>query len=306
MSESSNLSNKLKLSQLMDGEWHQLNPSECVVNLCADEALRGSWMRYHLIRDAIRSEPVKADEALAARICNAIKDEPDYSNIRPFNGTGAQQSARSNPEQPSAGQADKASAIVPDIGEADGVERLTQLAGKPAVQQISGPADSSAAKSSDKPSQTIKKKPTWFNTGMAGFGLAASVALATVVGLNLFKQQSLDDVPALVSNDPVSSENAIRTLVPQEEIAAAGDGSGQTDSGDNQFAQNDSATLPVVEFVSNDGAYWESPSSSERAVDEDRLNMMLSLHIENSPTTGRDGLLPYSRLVGYEESNTGR
>ena len=316
MSEMSDLSNKLKLSQLMDGEWHQLNPSECVVSLCADEALRGSWMRYHLIRDAIRSEPVQADQVLAARICDAIKGEPDYSNIRPFNGPDVQKSTHAKLERASTVQADDSSVIALDIGgpgmdgsdssRSDGVERLTHVSDKASVQQIIRPADSSANKAAGKPVQNGKAKASWVNTGLAGFGLAASVALATVVGLNLFQQQTLDEVPALASNDEAGSANKIEAPASQGQIAAAGDDSVQADSVDNLVAQDDSANLPVVEFVSNEGAYWESLSSSKRVVDEDRLNMMLSLHIENSPTTSREGLLPYSRLVGYDEINTGR
>ena len=305
MSDSSKLSNKLKLSQLMDGEWHQLNPSECVVSLCADEALRGSWMRYHLIRDAIRREPVKADQALVARICDAIKDEPGYSNIRPFNGPGMQQPAHSNSEQPSAEQAGKLSASVPDIGRSAGVEQADQLAAKPKAQQMQWSAAGVVDEASNKKVQSKKRKASWLNTGMAGFGLAASVALATVVGLNLFQHQSLDEVSTVASNETAGSANV--TAPPEvQEILAAADESAQAGTVGDLVAQNDGANLPVVEFVSNDGAYWESLSSSERAVDEERLNMMLSLHIENSPTTSREGLLPYSRLVGYNENNTGR
>ncbi len=73
--------NKEQLSQLMDGEWLELNSSECVKGVCGDEALRGKWARYHLIRDVINSEPVQTDNALVSRICAAIDDEPAYSNI---------------------------------------------------------------------------------------------------------------------------------------------------------------------------------------------------------------------------------
>ena len=76
--------NEEKLSQLMDGEWDGLNPSDCVAGICDDEALRSKWARYHLIRDVINSEPVEVDNKLVSNICAAIADEPSYSNITPF------------------------------------------------------------------------------------------------------------------------------------------------------------------------------------------------------------------------------
>ena len=62
------------------------------------------------------------------------------------------------------------------------------------------------------------------------------------------------------------------------------------------------APLPQVEFVANTGAFWVSPESTKRVEAEEKLNMFLSQHIENSPTTVREGMLPYSRLVGYDEA----
>jgi hypothetical protein len=64
--------------------------------------------------------------------------------------------------------------------------------------------------------------------------------------------------------------------------------------------------LPEVDFVSNTGAYWVSPQTAERVSDEERLNMFLSQHLENSPTASREGLLSYSRLVGYDDQAAGQ
>lgn len=237
MHESDNLNNdKQKLSQLMDGEWQELNPADCAATLCADEALRAKWSRYHMIRDVIKSEPVQADQTLASRICAAIDDEPSYSNITPFNGG----SARAQP-------------VV-------ALPKVTEAVVEAPVQD----------------NTTEHRKPSWFNTGVAGFAVAASVALVTVVGLNLVEQQSQ------------SGASQVATVA------------------ELPFVQDQRAVLPVVEYVANTGPFWVSPESSQRVSDEQRLNMMLSQHIENSPTSVREGLLPYSRLVGYEESSQGR
>lgn len=226
--------NKEQLSQLMDGEWLELNPSECVKGVCGDETLRGKWARYHLIRDVIKSEPVQADNALVSRICAAIDDEPAYSNISHISSEAVSIVASSaNDEAESSGN----------------------------VSELS------VARS---------RRSSWLGTGMTGFALAASVAAVTVVGMNIWHQQ-----------DPAQPES----------LAAIG---AVSIDGSNAFSQQvQGAPLPEVDLVANTGSFWVSPQSSQRVSYEERLNMFLSQHIENSPTA--DGLLPYSRLVGYDE-----
>jgi len=129
MSINNKVSDEEKLSQLMDGEWHQLAPAESVASLCADEAQRARWMRYHLIRDALRNEPVQVDTGLAARISAAIDDEEDYSNVTQFNA-GHEQSAQ--PEEFDEGQRDavggidQSSAVFDKVGVASGSD-ITQM-----------------------------------------------------------------------------------------------------------------------------------------------------------------------------------
>ncbi|MFK7857846.1 MAG: sigma-E factor negative regulatory protein [Granulosicoccus sp.] len=257
MHDSDKLNNKQKLSQLMDGEWHELNPADCVASLCADDALKAQWSRYHMIRDVLKNEPVRADHALASRICDAIRDEPSYSNITPFSG------------------ASSSSAAV--LAEVAPVRAETEAEAQSSVPVTREPVAEKIT--------SIQKKASVVNTGVAGFALAASVALVTVVGLNLFEKQELVGVSTLASNIDAGSPVQITP---------------------DQNAQNDTAVLPVVDFVANTGSYWVSPESSQRVSDEQRLNMMLSQHIENSPTSVREGVLPYSRLVGYEASNQGQ
>ncbi len=232
--------NKEKLSQLMDGEWHDLNPSDCVQGVCADEELRGKWARYHLIRDVIKNEPIETDNALVSRICDAIADEPAYSNITALGNY----------------------AEVPDRSEVVPVHAQTSAEVTP-LAATDGRGQRSA----------------WLGTGMAGFALAASVAAVTVVGMNVWQSQEADQVESVAA---VRSSAAI--------------------DGRDAFSQQvRGAPLPQVELVANTGSYWVSPQSSQRAGNEERLNMFLSQHIENSPTADREGLLPYSRLVGYDE-----
>ncbi|ASJ74462.1 sigma-E factor negative regulatory protein [Granulosicoccus antarcticus] len=228
--------NNEQLSQLMDGEWHELNPSECVKGVCGDEALRAKWARYHLIRDVINNEPVQTDSALVSRICAAIDDEPAYSNITPISSEAAS---------------------------------LASPSSNVTVEQAAPVADLSAAR---------EQRSSWLGTGITGFALAASVAAVTVVGMNVWQQ------------DPAQ---------PTQTLASSG---ASSIDGSNAFSQQVLGTpLPEVDLVANTGSFWVSPQSSERVGDEERLNMLLSQHIENSPTSDREGLLPYSRLVGYDE-----
>jgi len=231
--------NKEKLSQLMDGEWHDLNPSECIQGVCADDELRGKWARYHLIRDVMKNEPIETDNMLVSRICDAIADEPAYSNITPL-------------------------ANYSDLPEVEAS----------APVEVQAPATVASIETAG----TRAPRSSWLGTGMTGFALAASVAAVTVVGMNVWQNQEAEPVRSLAASAP------------------------STIDGSNAFSQQvQGAPLPQVELVANTGSYWMSPKSSQRVGNEERLNMFLSQHIENSPTADREGLLPYSRLVGYDE-----
>ena len=154
------------------------------------------------------------------------------------------------------------------------------------VTALSGgmsPAETSAAQTDSKVTP-IGVMPKW-RTSLVGLGIAASVAMVTVVGMNQLQvgnqegnqsaqvAAATDNVPASV----VTAEEAFSQQVP-------------------------GAPLPQVEFVANTGAFWVSPDSTKRVEAEEKLNLFLSQHIENSPTTVREGMLPYSRLVGYDEA----
>lgn len=233
---------KEQLSQLMDGEWHDLNPSDCVKSVCADEELRGKWARYHLIRDVIKNEPIETDNVLVSRICDAIAEEPAYSNITPL-------------------------------------ANYAEVDEKPEVAPIPAAAPAAADVTTLAVADARGQRSSWLGTGMAGFALAASVAAVTVVGMNVWQSQEAG----------------------QAENVAAVRSSAAIDGRDAFSRQVSGAPLPQVELVANTGSYWVSPQSSQRVGNEDQLNMFLSQHIENSPTAGREGLLPYSRLVGYDE-----
>lgn len=240
--------NNEKLSQLMDGEWHELNPSDCVAGACEDDALRAKWARYHLIRDVMKNEPLRNNNGLASRICSAIVDEECYSNITPFSASNAASNA----------------------------------AGQQAISANSASADTAVAKG---------RQTSVLNTGMMGLALAASVAAVTVVSTNIWQSPRQGEVAAggLAAGSAAVTVAIVKPQTTTPVVNTSG-----------AFArQFDGAQIPEVEFVSNTGSYWVLPQNAQRAGNEERLNMMASHHIANSPTA--DGLFPYSRLVGYEQ-----
>lgn len=228
---SMNKDDKETLSQLMDGEWQDLNAAQSVEAACADDELKSTWSRYHLIRDVIRNDEISIDTSLSARISQAIEDEPTYTNVSAISAS-------------SGANSDAA------INELNDSEKNTN-AQQPNAQQPS------------------VRQPSAWKAGFGGFAVAASMALATVVGLNLWQSAPNSGI----ATQSVASSSAV--ILP-------------------------GVVLPEVEYVSNKGTFWVTPAAKRSAVSEQRLNAMLSAHIERSPTAERSGMLPYSRLVGYD------
>ncbi len=108
-----------------------------------------------------------------------------------------------------------------------------------------------------------------------GFSVAATVAVVSLLGLNVF-QASRD---AGVGSKPVEIAQVPATAVSTGQIV------------DGQ-----------LELVSNPvGSYWVD--RRQEAVSPEfasRLNMYLSEHIESSSTSNVKGMLPYSRLAGFD------
>ena len=274
MQKSKTPMNSEKLSQLMDGESRDINPSEAIASVGASGEMLSRWSRYHLIRDLIKQEPVDTGSTLASRISAAIQDEPNYSNITSIG----------NQAQPAI----------------DDTDASTDSATTTSTSEMVEP-DSAVAESANVQVATPAKRSFWA-TGATGFALAASVAAVTVVGMNIWQDQAaVSPAAGLAVNATAEAGN---NVLASEQGSPVADGlnSESLNVADAFSRQEPTAVLPEVELVANTGVYWVSPLTAERVPDEERLNQFLSQHIENSPTAGREGLLPYSRLVGYEKS----
>jgi len=136
--------------------------------------------------------------------------------------------------------------------------------GAASAAQESGSAATSINKA--RPSSDSRSAPGWKRTA-TGFAIAASVAVVSVVGLNLWSGEDTQ-TPSNVAQAP---------QVPGLTVGA----------------QN-------LELVANRGTYWVDKSrNSLSPKNQEKLNMFLSRHIENAPTA-HSGMFPYSRLVGYD------
>ena len=259
MNMHNDIPDKQTLSQLMDGEWHDIDPARCVAHACADESLKAAWARWHLVRDALRGEagPVAADASLALRISAAIEAEPGYTNVTPWPGAPM----RAPGDRPAVAAA-PASTAAPARTFASGGFGGLRAAG----------------------------------LGMSGVALAASAAFVAVVGLDAWQDGVPPDVAApngaSVVVENVAAADAL--AVPLGPVSASG-----------LTSQTPLLPLPVVDLVANtdypDGSYWVSEGEGVRRGEaEARLNAFLSRHIESAPTPAQQGLLPYSRLVGYD------
>lgn len=134
-------------------------------------------------------------------------------------------------------------------------------------------SDYSAADGGSNANPVSNVKKGNFSRNLVGFSVAATVAVVSLVGLNVF--QSTKDASVGNPNPEIAQ---VPTVVSEPLI-----------NGDIQLVSN-----PV-------GSYWVNPK--QEAVSPEfatRLNMYLSEHIESSSTGDIKGMLPYSRLAGFD------
>lgn len=117
----------------------------------------------------------------------------------------------------------------------------------------------------------------WRQIG-SGLAVAATVAAVSVLGWRSLSPVSPEGAaPALVQNAP--------------SVQPAGTSLGVS-------------PRPQVQLVNNSGTYWVVGNQRIEDTDtEERLNSLLSDHLETSTARSVSGALPYGRLVGYDEAD---
>lgn len=227
------LSNE-NISDLMDNEWDDAKAGgsvDALVHAIAHSAeARDKWARYHLMRDVMQNEFTTVLDNDFASRVSSAIEAEPAIVAFP---------AGSREQVPGDGviTADKQNVdlIEPEFG-----------------------ADSQ-----------IEKGSGWKRYA-TGFAIAASVAMVSVVGLNLWR-----------GDDATQSQNTVA-------------------SNSNQLPTSPSVGAEQLQLVANRGTYWVDKSAGALSQQNaERLNMFLSQHIENAPTV-HSGMFPYSRLAGYD------
>lgn len=161
---------------------------------------------------------------------------------------------------------------------ASAIEAEPAIVAFPANQSASAGEVSPRNISSAKASSTARPAQNW-RRNATGLAVAASVAMVSVVGLNLLRDSNTNDAGS------------------QGAVAVGPANVGPANSG----LQSLTAGVQQLELVANRGTHWESTSEKTLSTkNEEKLNMFLSRHIENAPIA-HTGMLPYSRLVGYDK-----
>ena len=122
-------------------------------------------------------------------------------------------------------------------------------------------------------------KPARWKRPALGFAIAASVAVVSVLGLNNLSPAP-ESAVGPVANTPTGNTSA--------ELAGA-------------LLVSPTARVRRVSLDS-DGTYWELQRVDQRrdpAV-EKRLNIFMADHMEYAVSSKMHGMLPFSRLVGYD------
>ncbi len=156
------------------------------------------------------------------------------------------------------------------------------------ANQVSLAIDSEVAYSSS--TRTIKpdfvnklQSWLWFKP-VAGLAIAASVAAMSVLGLRYFQPAQLPENGVIITADSQSTQQAEKaSILTQRRLQPK---------------------LADFKRVNNTGTYWviDQERISDAAL-ENRLNTYLTNHLEFATMGNVGGVLPYSRIVGYDEKD---
>ncbi len=128
-----------------------------------------------------------------------------------------------------------------------------------------------------------RKNRSWFRP-VGGLAIAATVAAVSVLGLRYLQPVS-EPGAEIAQSTPAVTTTVVASNLPES-----------------------TQPLPIapvsvdIQRVNNTGTYWTIDKQRVRNTElEKRLNSYLSDHIEFATMQNVGGMLPYSRLVGYDE-----
>lgn len=241
-----------KLSALVDGENHDVDIGEVEQLLdeaSSDDRCMRAWQTYHLTRDVLQKD---YHSALPADFCASI-------------------SARLDEEETYVQATDRGDSATGVISDRSGNNnRSTNRSTKVVAferSQAELPANTAGLARSNRRWKSV-----------AALGMAASVALAAVAGLQLLNSQSganSSDGPQIARLEPGSS--TVQTLTLTEGV------------------------VPAVLTVG--GTQWRGVSQEghTRKV-EQQLNSYLTNHLEDAAMGKVKGMISHTRVVGYDSN----
>ena len=238
---------------------------ECLERICAEDELKGQWARYHLIRDVIQDDyKAPLSPNFANNLSQLIAAEPALDCSALVSSQGVSESGSSSNV----------------VSLAD--RKLAQESG----QRQGGDEERGGAAESSANGKAVAPASSGWRRATTGFAIAASVAMVSLVGLNTMQNSEAPGSTQTAENEPAQGTESSSVILAEQPVIVVPAGESQ------------------LEFVANTGTFWvngdAASGSGMSKAGEQRLNMFLSEHIEHSPTSDVRGMIPYSRLAGYD------
>ncbi len=275
---SNNEANHLReaLSALADGE---LGNSEDIISanvtaenllkhMCEDPQLASEWQCMHLVRDVMQDDyhPALSPD-FVAQVSKSINTAA--AKVVPITSAAKPKASAPRNQSPAAS-----------------VQTVVPLPRKSATQAFEQPTNDQPDVV-DIPRRRVNRK------SIAGFGLAASFTGAALLATQLWLSPEIEHTNNLASNENQPVEPSVSTNITDSQIIA---------EAKTQPAL-EALTLQAAMQTASSGTHWRMSEQQEspRNIDvEERLNILLTNHLEEASMGSVQGFVSHSRLVGYD------
>ena len=170
--------------------------------------------------------------------------------------------------------------------EADFDEYAADIESGPSVVSLTDARDRIASRrnTSRREADRTSRRPSALWRPVAGLGLAASVAGAALLFTQLQQPDAKDGVQ-VADAGVVASEQAIQTAASTQQ----------------NLVDSDAQVLQASVRIGDNGTRWRTDNDVTRnEAIEQRLNMLLTNHLEDASMGRVNGMISHSRVVGYD------
>ena len=265
MKNSDRTSFEESLSAFADGEYRSSDlaaEAEVIDRICQDEEARSAWACMHLARDVMQGDYNRAlAPDFASLVSESIAHEEVYAIDNSATDIARSHAAMSHFE-------DNSASVVSMAQARDQIARRQGRANRAAP---------------------TARQPFALWKPVAGLGLAASLAGAAFVFSQLWVSEQPD-----VSQVAVAQPTGATTQQQQSADVVAAT---QQSAIDLQSV----ATLQAGALERNAGTRWRTDQDTSRNdTMEERLNILLTNHLEDASMGSVNGLISHSKVVGYD------